>query len=80
MAKGKKIKVISYVYVGDVKTPVADLNDEQRERLAVGLQWGLLSSRYGSEAEIAPPPGFVCGHNERGNITCERVPRAAVTA
>lgn len=69
----KKIKCISYVYVGDVLTPVADLNEEQKERLAVGLQWGLLTSRFNSVAKITPPPGFECGHNEKGNITVQRV-------
>ena len=73
----RKIKAISYVYVGDVKTPVSDLNEEQRERLAVSLQWGILTSVYGGEAQVTPPQGFECGFNRDGNITCRRVPSAA---
>jgi hypothetical protein len=73
----RKIKVISYVYVGDQLTPVSELNEEQKERLAVGLQWGLLNSRYRNVATIEPPPGFECGHNEKGNITVQRVPATA---
>lgn len=75
MAKEKpKIKVISYCYVGDQLVCTDDLNEEQKERLAVGLQWGLLNSRYKNVATVKPPPGFECGYDERGNITCKRVP------
>lgn len=75
MAREKlKIKTISYCYVGDERVCTADLNAEQKERLAVALQWGLLNSRFRSVAEIKPPPGFECGYNEKGNITVKRVP------
>lgn len=78
MAKEKpKIKVIAYCYVGEELTLVDDLNEEQKERLAVSLQWGLLNSRYRNVATINPPPGFECGYNEKGNITVKRVPVTA---
>lgn len=81
MAKEKrKIKVIAYCYVGEELTLVDDLNEEQKERLAVSLQWGLLNSRYRNVATIKPPPGFECGYNEKGNITCKRVPVMSTTA
>lgn len=74
MAKEKpKIKVISYCYVGDQLVCTDDLNEEQKERLAVGLQWGMLTSRFGGVATINPPPGFECGFNENGNIAVKRV-------
>lgn len=76
----QKITVISQVYVGDKLTRVSDLNEEQKERLAISLQWGLLNSRYRNVATINPPRGFECGYDQKGNITCKRLPAAQVTA
>ena len=74
MAKEKKkIKCVSYVYVGDVLTPVADLNAEQKERLAVGLQVNYLNALFAGKAEFSPPPGFELGRDANGRITVARV-------
>lgn len=73
MAKEKKkIKVISYVYVGEVLTPVADLNEEQKERLAIAIQYGLLSSQFAGVAEFYAP-GFEIGKDQHGRTTVKRL-------
>lgn len=78
MAKAKtKIKVISYCYVGDQLVCTDDLNEEQKERLAVGLQWGLLTTRFGGVATINPPPGFECSRTDNGLIKVTRTPVTA---
>lgn len=71
--KEQKIKCVSYVYVGDVLTPVADLNAEQKERLAVGLQVTYLNALFAGKAEFTPPPGFELGRDVNGRVTVTRV-------
>lgn len=71
--KQQKIKVISYCYVGDQLTPVDDLNAEQKERLAIGLQWGLLTSTFGSQAKFYAPGYDIC-RDQHGRIKVTRVP------
>lgn len=71
--KEQKIKVISYCYVGDQLTPVDALNEEQKERLAIGLQWGLLTSQFAGQAEFSAP-GYEIGRDQHGRIRVTRAP------
>lgn len=71
--KEQKIKVISQVYVGDKLTLVSDLNAEQKERLAVGLQVTYLNALFAGKAEFSPPSGFALGRDANGRITVARV-------
>lgn len=70
----KKITVIAYVDVGGVKTLVDDLNEEQKERLGVGLLVTYNNALFAGKAVFSPPPGFEVGRNEKGLITVKRVP------
>lgn len=70
----KKIKCISYCYVGDELVCTDDLNEEQKERLAVGLQVTWMNELFRGKAVFSPPPGFEVGRNEKGLITCKRIP------
>lgn len=75
MAREKrKIKCISYCYVGDTLTPVSELNEEQKERLAVGIGIPYLNELFKGRAVISPPSGFELGHDQHGRITVTRVP------
>lgn len=73
--KEQKIKVISYCYVGDQLTPVDALNEEQKERLAIGLQWGILTSQFAGQAEFSAP-GYEIGRDRHGRIRVTRAPAA----
>jgi len=72
MAKEQKIKAAAFCYVGGILTPVSELNDEQRERLAVGLRAAYLNEIFLGRAVFSPPPEFTVGQNERGEITVTR--------
>ena len=74
--KEQKIKVVSYCYVGDELVCTDDLNEEQKERLAVAINWGLLASRYGA-GNVTPPPGFDVCRDQHGRIKVTRVPVTA---
>lgn len=75
--KERKIKVISQVYVGDKLTLVSDLNEEQKERLGVGLLVTYNNALFAGKAVFSPPPGFEVGHDANGRITVQRVPAGA---
>lgn len=75
----QRIKVISQVRVGDQWVPVSELTEEQKDRLAIGLQVTYLNELYKGRVEFFPPPGFEI-RREGGNIRVERVPIAAETA
>ena len=74
--KQQKIKVISYCYVGDQLVCTDDLNEEQKERLAIGLQWGLLTATFGGQATFSAP-GYDIGRDAHGRIKVTRVPAGA---
>ena len=75
--KQQKIKVISQVYVGDKLTLVSDLNEEQKERLGVGLLVTYNNALFAGKAVFSPPAGFEVGHDANGRITVQRVPVGA---
>lgn len=72
--KQPKIKVISQVWVGDQLVKVSDLDEDKKERLAIGLQVTYLNELFKGQAVFYPPPGFEVGRDERGRITVTRVP------
>jgi len=53
MAK-QKIKVISYVHVGDQLVETSQLTPEQKERLAVWLKTTYLNTLFAGRAEVYP--------------------------
>ena len=71
--KEQKIKTISYCYVGDQLTPVSDLNEEQKERLGVGLLVTYNNALFAGKAVFSPPPGFEVGKDANGRITVTRM-------
>ena len=75
--KERKIKVISQVYVGDKLTLVSDLNEEQKERLGIGLLVTYNNALFAGKAVFSPPPGFEVGTDTNGRITVTRVPVGA---
>lgn len=77
--KQQKIKVISEVMVDGKWVEVKDLNEEQRERLAIGLKVTYLNELFKGQAEFAAPPGFEIKHVD-GKIAVTRVPATAETA
>ena len=72
--KAQEITTSSQVRVGNQMVQVKDLNEEQKERLAIGLQVAYLNELFRGKAEFYPPPGFEVGRNEKGLITVKRVP------
>lgn len=70
--KAQKIKCVSYCYVGEELTAVDDLNAEQKERLAIAIQYGLLSSKFAGVAEFYAP-GFEIGKDRHGRTTVTRL-------
>ena len=77
--KQQKIKVISEVMVDGKWVEVNSLNEEQRERLAIGLKVTYLNALFAGRAEFSAPPGFEI-KNVDGKIAVTRVPAAAETA
>lgn len=73
--KQKEIKVISYCYVGDQLTAVDDLTAEQKERLAISIQYNCLTAQYGGVAEFYAP-GFEIGKDNHGRTTVKRLETA----
>lgn len=71
--KQVKIKVISQVRVGEQLVRVKDLNEEQRERFAIGMLVTYNNELFRGVAEFYPPPGFEV-KNENGYIRVTRVP------
>lgn len=71
--KQQKIKTVSYCFVGDQLTPVSELNEEQKERLAIAIRYGILSTQFAGKAEFYAP-GFEIGHDRHGRITVQRLP------
>ena len=79
--KAQKIKCVSYCYVQQengecVLTCTDDLNAEQKERLAISIQYGLLSSQFAGVAEFYAP-GFEIGRDKHGRTTVKRLPTTA---
>lgn len=72
--KEQKIKCVSYCYVGDQLTPVSELNAEQKERLAISIQYNALTARFGGVAEFYAP-GFEIGRDRHGRTTVTRLPQ-----
>ena len=75
--KERKIKVISQVYVGDKLTLVSDLNEEQKERLGIGLLVTYNNALFAGKAVFSPPSGFELGTDANGRVTVARVPAGA---
>ena len=75
--KERKIKVISQVYVGDKLTLVSDLNEEQKERLGIGLLVTYNNALFAGKAVFSPPPGVELGTDANGRVTVARVPAGA---
>ena len=50
--KGKKIKVVSYVHVGDQLVNTDDLNSEQKRQLATWLKCTYLNALYEGKARF----------------------------
>lgn len=71
----QEIKTVSYVRVGDELVRVRDLNEEQKERLAIGLKTTYLNELFKGQAEFSPPPGFEVKSVD-GKISVTRVPSA----
>lgn len=76
--KPQKIKVISEVMCDGKWVEVKDLNEEQRERLAIGLKVTYLNALFAGRAEFTAPPGFEIKHID-GKIAVTRVPVTAET-
>lgn len=71
--KQQKIKVISEVMCDGKWVEVKDLDEEQRERLAIGLRVTYLNELFKGQAEFAPPPGYEIKQID-GKIAVTRVP------
>ena len=77
--KQQKIKVISEVMVDGKWVEVKDLNEEQRERVAIGLKVTYLNALFKGQAEFSAPPGFEI-KNVDGKIAVTRTPAASESA
>lgn len=76
--KQQEIKCISYTYVRQengecVLTPTSVLNEEQKERLGIGLLVTYNNALFAGKAVFSPPPGFEVGRDGNGRITVTRV-------
>ena len=71
----KEIKVISYCYVGDQLVCTDDLTAEQKERLAISIQYNCLTAQFAGVAEFYAP-GFEIGRDKHGRTTVKRLPTA----
>ena len=78
--KSQKITTSSQVRVGDQMVQVKDLNEEQKERLAIGLKVSYLNTLFKGQAEFYPPPGFEITKDSKGYIHVTRVPAEAEMA
>lgn len=52
--KGPKIKVVRYVHVGDQLVNTAELNEEQKGRLATWIKCTYLNALYEGKARFYP--------------------------
>ena len=77
--KQQKIKCISEVMCDGKWVEVSSLNDEQRERLAIGLKVTYLNALFAGQVEFTAPPGYEIKHID-GKIAVTRVPVTAETA
>ena len=76
--KKQKIKVISYCYVQQengecVLTCTDDLNAEQKERLAISIQYNCLTAQFGGVAQFYAP-GFEITKDKHGRTMVKRLP------
>ncbi|MBR2894505.1 MAG: hypothetical protein IKC03_02460 [Oscillospiraceae bacterium] len=56
--KQQKIKVVSYVHVGEQLVETSRLSEQQKQQLGVFIRCNMMNEQFRGKAKILPPEGF----------------------